>query len=148
MRIPRGFGFVVPPGTAAEMQPLLACTFVDQKFPNRVPEGALLLRAFFSGESLLGESEEALVTRARKQLGRVLGPLPQPLLTLVRRWPQSLPQYSVGHLERMAKLDELVRATPRLHLIGNAYYGVGLPDLVRQGRATAVTLRQAADVVH
>jgi oxygen-dependent protoporphyrinogen oxidase len=148
MRIPRGFGFVVPPGSSRDMEPLLACTFVDQKFPGRVPEGALLLRAFFSGESLLGQPEDALIARARAQLGRVLGPLPQPVHTLVRRWPLSLPQYSVGHLDRMAKLDSLVRATPHLHLIGNAYYGVGLPDLIRQGRATAVKLRQTGEMVH
>jgi len=148
MRIPRGFGFVVPPGSSPQMQPLLACTFVDQKFPARVPQGAILLRAFFSGESLLGETDDALVARAHAQLGRVLGPLPQPVQTLVRRWPLSLPQYAVGHLDRMAELDSLLRATPHLHLIGNAYYGVGLPDLIRQGRATAVQLRQARQLVH
>jgi oxygen-dependent protoporphyrinogen oxidase len=148
MRVPRGFGFVVPPGSNPEMQPLLACTFVDQKFSGRVPEGAILLRAFFSGESLMGETDEALVARARAQLSRVLGPLPQPVQTLVRRWPLSLPQYAVGHLDRMAELASLVRATPHLHLIGNAYYGVGLPDIIRQGRDMAVQLRQAADLVH
>jgi protoporphyrinogen/coproporphyrinogen III oxidase len=148
MRIPRGFGFVVPPGSSPEMQPLLACTFVDQKFAGRVPAGALLLRAFFSGESLMGETDDALAARARAQLGRVLGPLPQPVLTLVRRWPQSLPQYAVGHLDRMAELDALVRAVPHLHLIGNAYCGVGLPDLIRQGRATAVQLRRTRQMVH
>jgi oxygen-dependent protoporphyrinogen oxidase len=146
MRVPRGFGFVVPPGSNPEMQPLLACTFVDQKFSGRAPEGAILLRAFFSGESLMGETDDALVARARAQLGRVLGPLPHPAQTLVRRWPLSLPQYAVGHLERMAELASLVRATQHLHLIGNAYYGVGLPDIIRQGRETAIQLRQA--VVH
>jgi protoporphyrinogen/coproporphyrinogen III oxidase len=48
----------------------------------------------------------------------------------------------------MAELASLVRATPHLHLIGNAYYGVGLPDIIRQGRDMAVQLRQAADLVH
>jgi len=56
---------------------------------------------------------------------------------LVRRWPLSLPQYSVGHLDRMAKLAAIVDGFPGLHLVGNAYYGVGLPDLVRQGRDAA-----------
>ena len=143
MRIPRGFGFVVPPGWGSEEHPLLACTFVDQKFRGRVPEGALLLRAFFggsSGSALLGESDNALIARARVQLGRVLGPLPETVDTVVRRWPQSLPQYDVGHLDRMAELDSMLRTLPHLHLVGSAYYGVGLPDLVRQGRATAARL--------
>jgi len=141
LRIPRGFGFVVPRHSGrreSEEHPLLACTFVDQKFSGRVPPGAVLLRAFFggdSGDALLGETDEKLIERARVQLGRVLGPLPQAAETVVRRWPQSLPQYAVGHLDRMTKLESMVSAMPGLHLVGSAYYGVGLPDLIRQGRA-------------
>jgi protoporphyrinogen/coproporphyrinogen III oxidase len=143
LRIPRGFGFVVPPvagRSASQEHSLLACTFVDQKFSGRVPPGAVLLRAFFggdSGDALLGETDDKLIERARVQLGRVLGPLPQAAETVVRRWPQSLPQYAVGHLDRMTKLESILSAMPGLHLVGSAYYGVGLPDLIRQGRAVA-----------
>jgi oxygen-dependent protoporphyrinogen oxidase len=143
IRIPPGFGFVVPQafgGESGASHQLLACTFVHQKFPGRAPEGALLLRAFFggeSGEALLGEADDTLVERAKLQLSRVLGPLPEASETVVRRWPQSLPQYAVGHLERMAELESLVGTMPGLHLVGSAYHGVGLPDLIRQGRATA-----------
>jgi oxygen-dependent protoporphyrinogen oxidase len=143
MRIPPGFGFVVPQafgGEGGASYQLLACTFVHQKFPGRAPEGAVLLRAFFggeSGETLLGEADDTLVERASLQLSRVLGPLPEALETVVRRWPQSLPQYAVGHLERMAELESLVGTMPGLHLVGSAFHGVGLPDLIRQGRATA-----------
>jgi oxygen-dependent protoporphyrinogen oxidase len=139
LRIPRGFGFIVPP-MPSDQPELLACTFVDQKFHGRVPPGAVLLRAFFggySGDALLGESDDQIVARARLQLARVLGPLPQAAETVLRRWPQSLPQYAVGHLERMAELEALLRATAGLSLVGCAYYGVGLPDLIRHGRATA-----------
>jgi protoporphyrinogen/coproporphyrinogen III oxidase len=143
MRIPPGFGFVVPQAFGGESGPshqLLACTFVHQKFPGRAPEGAVLLRAFFGGESgdaLLGEADDSLVERATLQLSRVLGPLPEASETVVRRWPQSLPQYAVGHLERMAELESLLGTLPGLHLVGSAYHGVGLPDLICQGRATA-----------
>jgi oxygen-dependent protoporphyrinogen oxidase len=147
LRIPRGFGFVVPPvrpEDASSQEPeLLACTFVDQKFHGRVPPGGVLLRAFFggySGDALQGESDDQIVARARLQLARVLGPLPEAAETVVRRWPQSLPQYAVGHLERMAELESLRRGLPGLSLVGCAYYGVGLPDLIRQGRATARSL--------
>jgi protoporphyrinogen/coproporphyrinogen III oxidase len=142
LRLPRGFGFVVPSGQGEE-HPLLACTFVDQKFPGRVPQGGVLLRAFFggpSGESFLGETDDALIERARQQLGRVLGPLPPAVETLVRRWPYSLPQYATGHLDRMQELEVRRQALPGLHLVGNAYYGVGLPDLIRQGRANGRAL--------
>ncbi|MGC2398991.1 MAG: protoporphyrinogen oxidase [Acidobacteriaceae bacterium] len=141
LRIPRGFGYVVPSGSSSsEEHKLLACTFVDQKFPGRVPQGAVLLRAFFgghSGEVLQGEGDDQIAERARRQLARVLGPLPQAAETVVRRWPLSLPQYEVGHLDRMAELQRQLNTVPALHLVGSAYYGVGLPDLIRQGRATA-----------
>jgi protoporphyrinogen/coproporphyrinogen III oxidase len=143
MRLPRGFGFVVPQAFGGESGPshqLLACTFVHQKFPGRAPEGAVLLRAFFGGqsaESLLGETDDKLVELARLQLGRVLGPLPEASGTVVRRWPHSMPQYAVGHLDRVAELESLLSTLPGLHLIGSAYHGVGLPDLIRQGRAIA-----------
>jgi oxygen-dependent protoporphyrinogen oxidase len=146
LRIPRGFGFVVPQASGqagAEEYPLLACTFVDQKFPGRVPKGAVLLRAFFGGHSadaLLGEPDDQLIERARLQLGRILGPLPQTIETVVRRWPLSLPQYSVGHLDRMAELESMLSELPTLRLVGSAYYGVGLPDLIRQGRSAARSL--------
>ncbi len=147
LRIPRGFGFVVP-SVAGKLDgkneyPLLACTFVHQKFPGRAPQGAMLLRAFFggaAGEALLGEGDDQLIERARRQLARVLGPLPEAVETVVRRWPQSLPQYAVGHLDRMTELASALRATPGLHLVGSAYYGVGLPDLIREGRAVARSL--------
>jgi protoporphyrinogen/coproporphyrinogen III oxidase len=148
MRIPRGFGFVVPQAFGGESGPshqLLACTFAHQKFPGRAPEGAMLLRAFFgghSGDALLGEADDTLVGRARLQLSRVLGPLPEASETVVRRWPHSLPQYTVGHLERMAELESLLSTMPGLYLVGSAYHGVGLPDLIRQGRDTARMLTE------
>ncbi len=144
LRIPRGFGYLVPQRTsvrAMDQDPqLLACTFVNQKFAHRAPEGAVLLRAFFGDDTapaLMGESDAALVALAIRRLSQALGPLPEPDIALVRRWPLSLPQYAVGHLDRMAKLSELTSSFPALHLIGNAYHGVGLPDLIRQGRDTA-----------
>jgi oxygen-dependent protoporphyrinogen oxidase len=141
LRIPRGFGFVVPPGQANSAEhSLLACTFVHQKFPGRAPQGGVLLRAFFgghSGETLQGEEDDKIIDLARRQLSRILGPLPEAAETLVRRWPQSLPQYTVGHLDRMEELALILDTLPGLHLMGSAYHGVGLPDLIRQGRATA-----------
>ena len=165
IEIPRGFGFLVPPPAAEESpQPaaeraLLACTFLDQKFPHRAPSGARLLRVFFGGpqvEALLGESDEAMVEFARRQLASVFTSrgalhlgirdrqeeslLPEPALAVVRRWPRSLPQYAVGHLDRIAELEKLAGALPGLRLVGNAYHGVGLADLIREGRAAARSL--------
>lgn len=137
--VPRGFGYLVPQHGSGEPQ-LLACTFVDQKFSHRAPEGGILLRAFFGGDAaaaLLNESNEALTALALRRVSETLGSLPPPHITVVRRWPWSLPQYAVGHLERMAWLERLVAGFPGLRLVGNAYYGVGLPDMVRMGREAA-----------
>ena len=135
--IPPGFGFLVP-RTPESL--LLACTFVDQKFSDRVPQGGRLVRAFFGGEAAerlmkCGNDEAAAV--ARLELAHILGPLPEPQVTVVRRWPRSLPQYAVGHLERIAELEERVRQLGGLWLLGNGYRGVGLPDLIRDARAAA-----------
>jgi len=137
--IPQGFGFLVPPGE--EGSDLLAATFSDQKFAGRAPEGGRALRAFFggnAGERLQGESDGWLTALAKKQLGAALGyELPDASLTIVRRWPLSLPQYEVGHADRMRRLNERLNLLPGLTLLGNAYRGVGLPDLIRDGREAA-----------
>jgi oxygen-dependent protoporphyrinogen oxidase len=121
---------------------LLACTFVDQKFPHRAPTGAHVVRAFFGGpgaEALGSQSDQVVEDIALTQLRAILGPLPAPdtALTTVRRWPRSLPQYEVGHLDSVAELDALVARIGNLTLLGNSYRGVGLPDLINAARTAA-----------
>lgn len=134
---PPGFGFLVPEGSGSR---LLACTFVDQKFAHRVPQNGKLLRAFFGGdaaERLMRCGNDEVSAVARLELAHILGPLPEPQIAVVRRWPKSLPQYAVGHLERMKELDERMKKIDGLYLLGNGYRGVGLPDLIRDARTTA-----------
>ena len=138
--IPPGFGFLVPPGSGSL---LLAATFMDQKFPDRVPENGRLLRAFFGGvaaDRLMRCGNDETASVARLELASILGPLPEPQIKVVRRWPRSLPQYSVGHLERMAELTDRVHALNGLTLLGNGYRGVGLPDLIRDARTAVRTI--------
>jgi oxygen-dependent protoporphyrinogen oxidase len=147
LSLPPGFGFLVPPGSGSR---LLACTFVDQKFDDRAPQGGRVVRAFFGGaaaERLMSCGNDEAAAVARLELAGILGPLPEPQVTVVRRWPRSLPQYGVGHLERMAELDARVRALDGLCLLGNGYRGVGIPDLVRDARAAArqITGHQITD---
>ena len=133
--LPPGFGFLVPEGSGT---PLLACTFVDQKYSDRVPTGQRLLRVFFGGMAampLMSSDDGALSILAIAELRKILGSLPEPAFTVVQRWPLSLPQYAVGHIKRTAQL--LSSLPPDLHLVGNAYRGVGLPDLIRDARNLA-----------
>jgi oxygen-dependent protoporphyrinogen oxidase len=142
--IPPGFGFLVSQSDPAQNQ-LLAATFVDQKFPRRAPHGARILRVFFGGPSAKAfetQTDDAVVQASLTQLEKILGPFlaPDPALTTVRRWPRSLPQYEVGHLGRIAQLDQRIAALGGLTLLGNGYRGVGLPDLIRDARAAVRNL--------
>ena len=154
--VPPGFGFLVPLTSAApdeEPDPsaslLLACTFVDQKFPHRVPPGGRQVRAFFGGaaaDRIARCNNDEIAAIARLELARVLNtapphaataPAPVPVLTVVRRWPNSLPQYAVGHLERVAELEARLNDLVGLTLLGNALHGVGIPDLICNARQAA-----------
>jgi oxygen-dependent protoporphyrinogen oxidase len=126
-----GFGFVVP---AAEKRRLLACTFSSAKFAGRAPAGHVLLRAFLGGAlqpDVEGMSESELEGLARAELSDILGLRGDPLCATVHRHPRSMPQYEVGHLERVGRITERVRALPGIALAGNAFTGIGLPDCIR-----------------
>jgi protoporphyrinogen/coproporphyrinogen III oxidase len=153
MQIPRGFGFLVPQAGGTEStdsdsslrkpdhiarRSLLACTFVDQKFPHRAPSGARLLRAFFGGPNvrlLMSMDDSQIVSSTLAALERFLGRLSEPSSSVIRRLPNSLPLYPVGHLGRIAELETRLTKFPHLRLIGNAYQGVGLPDVIRTSRS-------------
>lgn len=141
--IPPGFGFLVPVNPADNCS-LLACTFVHQKFPERAPNGATLLRAFFASaaaENLSVHSDDEIAAIARDQLIRFLGSLPEHAdIAVVRRWPRSLPQYEVGHLARLAAFETCLRSIPGIAVACNALRGVGLPDLIRDATQAAHAL--------
>jgi oxygen-dependent protoporphyrinogen oxidase len=131
--IPKGFGLLVAASPAGNHS-LLACTFLHQKFQGRAPEGATLLRAFFASsaaDEISRHSDHEIAIIARNQLVDILGPLPEQAdITIVRRWPRSLPQYEIGHLARMEEFRTCLSGLNGTAVAGNAIRGVGLPDLV------------------
>jgi oxygen-dependent protoporphyrinogen oxidase len=132
-----GFGFLVP---KRERRRLAACTFVNTKFPFRAPENRIVLRCFFGGVGdggALEESDESLVGMAREELRRILGLNAAPVHHTVARWPRSMAQYVVGHGERVREIQDRAAAIPGLHLAGNGYEGIGIPDCIRMGRRAA-----------
>ena len=137
-----GFGFVVPPRDGHD---ILACTFSSRKWPHRAPEGHDLVRVFMGGvrrAELLALDDAALIAAARRELAGFLGYRAEPLFARVDRWMQAMPQYTLGHVERIREIEDRVARLPRLALAGNAYHGVGLPDCVRSGEdAVARILR-------
>ncbi len=134
-----GFGFVVP---HVERRTLLAATFSSLKYPGRAPADTVLLRAFVGGAlrpELVELSDAALLRMVRDELGDLLGVRAEPLLTRIARWRQAMPQYQVGHLERVARIRARAGALG-VYLAGNAYEGVGIPDCIRSGESAAEAL--------
>jgi oxygen-dependent protoporphyrinogen oxidase len=147
--LPDGFGFLVP---ATEGRAMLACTFVHRKFLGRTPPGKAVFRAFLGGtrnESLLSDTDEALVAIVRRELSEILGEniisiKAAPEHTQVSRWRRAMAQYAVGHQDRIARITTRVAALPGLRLVGNAYDGIGIPDCIRLGRKAAKELVEVA----
>lgn len=87
--------------------------------------------------------DDEIVDAARADLHSIMGLEAEPVFHKVARWPNSMAQYTVGHEKRVARIEELVRAIPGLHLAGNAYHGIGIPDCVRMGQEAAARISAA-----
>jgi oxygen-dependent protoporphyrinogen oxidase len=132
--LPAGHGFLVP---RSENRKMMACTFVHKKFPYRAPEGKKLLRCFFSSSrlpELLQYSDEDFQTMARQELKEILGLTATPVFARTFRWDRAMAQYETGHLERVAEMEKILAAMPGLHIIGNSFHGIGVPDCIKSAR--------------
>ncbi|MBX9791159.1 MAG: protoporphyrinogen oxidase [Pirellulales bacterium] len=130
-------GFVVP---AIERHPILACSFSSSKYAGRAATGKVLLRVFVGGacDPQAGELPDTeLHTIVAAQLGELIGLRGTPCFWHVARWPASMPQYYVGHCDRVARIESLAERWPSLTLAGNAYHGVGIPACIASGEAAA-----------
>jgi oxygen-dependent protoporphyrinogen oxidase len=133
----KGSGFVVP---RAEHSPLLAATWVSSKWPHRAPEGHALLRAFLGGARdphRLERSDDELIETARDALAQTLDITGAPLFTRLYRWTRLSPQHEVGHLERVAAIEQRLASAPGLFVTGSGFRAIGIPDCVADGRETA-----------
>jgi len=133
-----GSGFVIP---RKERRTMLACTWTSTKFADRAPADGVLLRAFIGGpdgEAAALADEADLVAAVRAELSELMGVRAAPLFHELFRWPHANPQYDVGHLQRIDQIEQMAaEVLPGLFLTGSAYRGVGIPDCVAQGQATA-----------
>jgi oxygen-dependent protoporphyrinogen oxidase len=137
---PRAFGFVVP---AIEHRRIIAASFSSFKFEGRAPAGAILARAFIGGElhrEMMNLGDDEMVAAVRDEFRALLGVTAAPGIAVVRRWPDAMPQYDVGHLARVAEIERLVAPIPAFAIAGAAYRGVGSPDCVRSGETAADTI--------
>jgi oxygen-dependent protoporphyrinogen oxidase len=137
-----GYGYVIP---RKEGQRALACTWTSTKFPHRAPEGKALVRVFFgrAGEGFEVPTGEAdLVQLARAELAQTLHIHTEPLLSRAFYWEKAMPQYNLGHPERLARIEKHLKGFPSLALAGNAYRGVGIPDCIHSGEDAAIKILQ------
>jgi oxygen-dependent protoporphyrinogen oxidase len=137
-----GFGFVVP---AVENKNILACAAISTKFVKRAPAGQTMLRVFIGGvlgKDLIDLDDHDLKLVALAELSIYLKLKGDPLKTWVRRWPNSMPQYEIGHQDLIGSIEKSVDMLEGLALCGNSYHGVGIPDCVSSGeRAAEMTLQ-------
>jgi len=139
-----GFGFLTP---QPERGLMTACTWVGTKFPHRVREDRVLLRAFVSAgsdETLLARPDDSLVASLREELHRLMGVTEAPLFSLLHRWPRAMAQYTVGHERRLAEIQARLAGLPGLHLAGNAYLGIGIPDCIHSAQLAAARIAGTA----
>jgi protoporphyrinogen/coproporphyrinogen III oxidase len=131
--LPVGFGFLVP---HTEGKCLVAATFVHNKFRHRAPEDRALIRCFLGGsrdEKILQLPDDEIVRIAQHDLREILGLNAELLFVRTYKWKAAMAQYTVGHLERLERIENLRRQIRGLALAGNAYRGIGVPDCVHSG---------------
>jgi oxygen-dependent protoporphyrinogen oxidase len=128
-----GFGFLV---AAGESPRVLGCVFESSVWPDRAPDGDVLLRLIYGGarDPAAAELEEpALLAQARADLNQVLAIRGEPVHANVVRWTQGIAQYPVGHGDRVAGWEQDAHAA-RLVLAGSSYHGVAVNDCVADAR--------------
>ena len=132
-----GFGFVVP---RVEQRDLIAATWTSVKWPHRAPVDQVLVRCYVGGvgrEAILQLDDQALVARVKSELGQICGIVAEPCYVEVNRWMKAMPQYVLGHLERLEQVEAALSRYGGLILTGAAYRGIGIPDCIRDGALAA-----------
>ena len=133
----KGFGFVVP---RAEDRPVMATTWSSSKFDGRAPEGHVLLRSFLGRagrEAAAQLDDDEMTAVVRSELREIMGIAAEPELVQIFRWPRGMPQYRVGHVDLVARIEAAVARVPGVELAGGAYHGIGIGDCLREGAAAA-----------
>lgn len=142
-----GFGIVVP---EIENRRILAASFPSNKFPGRAPDDHVLIRVFVGGArhpEQIELSDEQLKLMVTEELSDMLSIRGQPRLFQAVRWRNAMPQYHLGHVDLVRRIEARAAMHPGLALAGNAYHGVGIPDCIHGGELAAEAITKAgADV--
>ncbi|GAB5492683.1 MAG: protoporphyrinogen oxidase [Phototrophicaceae bacterium] len=132
------YGIVIP---ASAKRMIDGMQWATAKWVKRGPEGKALIRVFYGGPNtryMLDKSESELLAIIREELRAIMGIIASPKWFLHGKWNNAYPQYDVGHIERVARIEFALPDT--IALAGNAYHGVGIPDTIKTAKASAEKL--------
>ncbi|HBH02443.1 MAG TPA: protoporphyrinogen oxidase [Candidatus Rokubacteria bacterium] len=135
-----GFGFIIP---RVENRRINACTWSSVKWSHRAPDDTQLIRSFVGGghhEDLVSLGDAELLKIVLEELREIIGLTAEPVFSKVYRWFKGMPKYTVGHLERIAAIDEKLKEHKGLFLIGCSYRGIGMGDCVKSGFDAAAAI--------
>ncbi|NJD55639.1 MAG: protoporphyrinogen oxidase, partial [Nitrospirae bacterium] len=131
------FGYLIP---SREKRKILGTLYDSSIFPNRAPEGYVLLRSMVGGaraSDLAMEQDPKLIGLIRKELADIVGITEEPDFVRIYRHEMAIPQYTVGHLERLKNIDAGLSRHQGLFLAGNAYRGIGVNDCIENSARLA-----------
>ena len=143
-----GFGFLVAP---SEGMNILGCVWNSSLFAGRAPQGKALLTAFVGGArrpEAARSPDAELVATAHAELRAVLGIKGEPTVVGITRWERAIPQYNIGHRDRVQRIEALLNQTHGLHLAGNYLHGVSTGDVIKEADRVARGVYQALAATH
>lgn len=136
-----GTGFVVSRNSDYT---ITACTWTHKKWPHTTPKGKVLLRCYVGragDEAIVDLSDDEMIKVVLEDLNKTMDIQTQPEFALVSRWKEAMPQYTVGHKQRVENLKStLLKELPGVYVAGSSYEGIGLPDCIDQGEAAVVKI--------
>ncbi len=142
---PSGFGFLVPRGQGVR---ILGTLWSSQIFPGRAPDSASLLTTMVGGAhdpAAVDLDDKKLLELVRADLQAVMGITVQPYFTRIVRWPRSIPQYTIGHPQRLRAIERRVGEHTGLFLAGNSYVGVSVNSCIEEAGRIAESVLQFLD---
>lgn len=134
---PDGFGYIAPQNTRRDVLGVQWCSAI---FPDRAPPGCVLWRALCGGvgrDDVFDRPDDVLARAVHAEMKLAMGVRGEPVFRRIVRWPKAIPQYNVGHLDRVAQIEEAVARHLGLFLTGNAYRGIAMGDCAEQGELVA-----------
>ncbi|MGC8795612.1 protoporphyrinogen oxidase [Thermodesulfovibrio sp.] len=134
------YGFLIP---YREKRKILGTLFDSSIFPNRAPDGYVLLRSMIGGRrspELAMLNDEKLIDTALTELRDILQIKGEPYFIKIFRWQKAIPQYELGHEEKLMKIEQRLQKFPGLYLTGNAYRGVSVNDCIENSLKLSETI--------